>query len=269
MFNILSNENDTTQSRRRACKDKDKKSENNLRDMFLLLTEKRGEEIPKFVAHDLGKLPPITFDHIDVTVLLNKIQNLSITVDLLKAGMSDMCDTNLSMYQNNLSFKSRIENLEKNGTASGVNSDAKSIENENKSSDININECENIIDKVIQELPFVCMKCDHRFKSVSELSNHCENSHDELDSNKFSCSVCKMTFETWNDLNKHDGTHKSFDCVVCEYKSESEEELQTHLLSHRGEKQYACCECDRKFENKDQLLTHEIEHKPYACPDCT
>ena len=270
LFNILGTENDTTQSKtRRACKEKGKKSENNIRDMLLLLTETGAEEIPKFVAHDLGKLPPITFDHIDVTVLLNKIQNLSTAVDLLKVGMNDMCDTNLSIYQNNLSYENRIKNLENNGIASGVNSNAKSIENENKSIDINIDECENIIDKVIQELPFVCMQCDHRFKSASELSNHCRNSHDELNSNKYSCSVCEMTFETWNDLNEHDGTHKSFDCAVCVYTSENEEDLNTHMLSHRGEKPYACCECDYKFENKDQLLTHEIEHKPYACPDCT
>ena len=47
-----------------------------------------------------------------------------------------------------------------------------------------------------------------------------------------------MTFETWNDLNEHDGTHKSFECVVCVYTSESEEEIKMHMLSHRGEKPY-------------------------------
>lgn len=45
------------------------KTQRNLDDIVTLLKETDPENIPIFVARDLEKLPPITFDHIDVTPL--------------------------------------------------------------------------------------------------------------------------------------------------------------------------------------------------------
>lgn len=57
---------------KRVGDDKDSK---NLEDIVNLLQE-LGTNIPKFVAADLSKLPPITFNNIDVTVLLNRINQV-------------------------------------------------------------------------------------------------------------------------------------------------------------------------------------------------
>ena len=53
----------------------DSKNVKNLRDILSLLQEKGEVPMPKIVALDLGKLPPIGFNSIDVSVLLKKIQN--------------------------------------------------------------------------------------------------------------------------------------------------------------------------------------------------
>jgi hypothetical protein len=44
-----------------------------LEDIICMFKETDPEQIPMFVAKKLEKLPPVTFDHIDVTVLLKKI----------------------------------------------------------------------------------------------------------------------------------------------------------------------------------------------------
>ena len=53
------------------------------------MTESGDVEISVFVAHNKGKLPPIHFDHLKVTVPLDNIQNVSVAVNLLKEGMDE------------------------------------------------------------------------------------------------------------------------------------------------------------------------------------
>ena len=78
LFDKLIDEEDFTQfKKRRSYKPTDRKEEKNIRDIYQLLQEKGCTKWPKFVALDLSKLPPITFDHIDVTSLLN-IQNVKL-----------------------------------------------------------------------------------------------------------------------------------------------------------------------------------------------
>lgn len=60
-------------SRRRNKRKGDGKQQRIMEDIITLLKETDPEEIPIFVAKDLQKLPPVTFDHIDVTRLLKDI----------------------------------------------------------------------------------------------------------------------------------------------------------------------------------------------------
>ena len=102
LFGLLRDESDSTLfKRRRAGKSNETKSVNNLRDICQLLEEKGDAKLPDFVALDLGNLPPITFNHLDVSVLLSKIEKLSCNVNFLKEGMGkvtnscqSMCDFN-------------------------------------------------------------------------------------------------------------------------------------------------------------------------------
>ena len=72
----------------------------NLEDIFKILEEKGDANLPDFVALDLSKLPPITFDSLDVSVLLRNIDTLAFTVKSLQEGLSNVtnaytgiCDT--------------------------------------------------------------------------------------------------------------------------------------------------------------------------------
>ena len=67
-----------------------KKNVQNLDDVVKRLNEldPEREVIPFFVARDLGNLPPITFNSIDVSVLLAKIESMHDEVQLMRAGMT-------------------------------------------------------------------------------------------------------------------------------------------------------------------------------------
>lgn len=71
------NKCDQMVSRRR---DGTKKS---IQDIITLLKETDPDDVPTFVARDLNKLPPVTFDHVDVTSLLKDIV-------VLKASLVDV-----------------------------------------------------------------------------------------------------------------------------------------------------------------------------------
>ena len=60
-----------------------KRSVQNDNDIIRLLQEK-GTDTPTFVALDLAKLPPVTFDSIDVSTLLNSIRQNEAEITLLK-----------------------------------------------------------------------------------------------------------------------------------------------------------------------------------------
>lgn len=62
------------------------KDKHNMEDIIKLLNEK-GTDIPKFVALDLSKLPPITFDSIDVSALLNALRKTQDELKLMKDSL--------------------------------------------------------------------------------------------------------------------------------------------------------------------------------------
>lgn len=60
-------------SKKKSTRRREGKTQRNLDDIICLIKETDPEEIPIFVARDLQKLPPVTFDHVDVTRLLKEI----------------------------------------------------------------------------------------------------------------------------------------------------------------------------------------------------
>ena len=63
LFELCSSEDDST---RNISRKGPNKSKENLCDILKLLQEK-GSDIPNFVVKDLHKLPPVSFDNIDVS----------------------------------------------------------------------------------------------------------------------------------------------------------------------------------------------------------
>lgn len=73
-----------TQTRKVKRKVKDGKRDKDLFDVIEVFKSEEPEVIPCFVALDLNRLPPITFDHIDVTRLLKDLLKLQNDVQLIK-----------------------------------------------------------------------------------------------------------------------------------------------------------------------------------------
>ena len=88
LFDLCSDENTPRIIHRKGPK----KSNQNLEDIVKLMHE-RSSDIPTFVALNLQALPPVTFNSIDVSSLLNAIKKTQVEVDLLKQGMSAQAQT--------------------------------------------------------------------------------------------------------------------------------------------------------------------------------
>lgn len=70
------------------------KEERDLNDIVSLFKTVDPEEIPVFVARQLEKLPPITFDHLDCTKLLKDILRLQAEINSVKAGYATVQQLN-------------------------------------------------------------------------------------------------------------------------------------------------------------------------------
>lgn len=70
--------------RRKITRKKVGKSKRDLTDVITLFKELDPEHVPIFVAKDLHKLPPVTFDHIDATRLLKDILIIQTEVQSIK-----------------------------------------------------------------------------------------------------------------------------------------------------------------------------------------
>lgn len=67
---------------------------NNVKSCLKVLNE-AGENIPRFVSHHLDELPPVTFNSLDVSCLLGKIERLAMDISTMKQPMSaqtDVCE---------------------------------------------------------------------------------------------------------------------------------------------------------------------------------
>jgi hypothetical protein len=65
----------------------DQKDVNNVKSCIGLLNE-LGDKVPRFVSYHLDELPPVSFNSIDVSCLLAKIEKLSADVAIMKQGMT-------------------------------------------------------------------------------------------------------------------------------------------------------------------------------------
>ena len=87
------------------------KARKNIEDVISLLLE-LGGNIPTFVAKDLNKLPPLTFDAVDLTTLLNSISKTKAEVDQLKESMKIQCEVTKSLSDSAAHIHQRVTNLE-------------------------------------------------------------------------------------------------------------------------------------------------------------
>lgn len=70
------------------------KEERDMADIIKLFKSAEPTEIPVFVARQLEKLPPITFDHLDCTKLLKDIVRMQATINEMKTTYATLDDLN-------------------------------------------------------------------------------------------------------------------------------------------------------------------------------
>ncbi|KAJ2946725.1 hypothetical protein O0L34_g12782 [Tuta absoluta] len=83
---------------RRQGEDKKKK---NIKDVIKTLKEAEPDTLPIFVAKDLNRLPPVTFDHVDVTRLLKDLAIMKSEILAIRNDTASKAE--LSQLQTNLS----------------------------------------------------------------------------------------------------------------------------------------------------------------------
>ena len=110
LFDMCADENTS----RRKCRKGPKKKEQNIEDIVKLMMEK-GSDVPVFVAHDLSKLPLVTFDSMDVSTLLNNIKKTQDEVDMLKLCINTQNDTFEKLRSVVSAVDTRVRDLECRG----------------------------------------------------------------------------------------------------------------------------------------------------------
>ena len=79
--------------------------------MIRLLQEK-GEDVPKFATVNLSHLPPITFDSVDVSVLLNSIKRMENEMTITKDCMKTVHKTTSLLKDTTSTLKAWVSTME-------------------------------------------------------------------------------------------------------------------------------------------------------------
>ncbi|KAG5277834.1 hypothetical protein AALO_G00091890, partial [Alosa alosa] len=131
---------------------------------------------------------------------------------------------------------------------------------------------------------------DYLLESVSEhphvMAQKIHGQSDELNlqlkGGLHHCSVCKKTFMTLRELEKHQQTHsvwvnenrshkKTHTYSHCEKAFTTPSLVNHHLLTHTGEKSHKCAQCGNAFITSTDLKHHMLAHtgeKPRKCLKC-
>ncbi|CAG9821460.1 unnamed protein product [Phaedon cochleariae] len=109
----------------------------------------------------------------------------------------------------------------------------------------------------------ICSTCGKGFITASDLYHH-----EKIHANKraYRCETCPKAFNTSSDLHKHkicvhlDRSLWKYACTLCERKFPLKINLDSHIMAHRGEKNFSCHLCDRKCITKSVLQNHIQTH---------
>ncbi|XP_059608031.1 uncharacterized protein LOC132255877 [Phlebotomus argentipes] len=115
----------------------------------------------------------------------------------------------------------------------------------------------------LEDGPVACIACGEAFECLDDLKKHASVQH--LPEEAFECKTCGETFVTEVELDKHihEG-HSSpkFTCIVCKNTFEHHETLLGHLKRHEDEGidvssyMFECEKCGLKFTEELQMQFH-------------
>lgn len=94
--------------------------------MCLKVLNECGDNIPRFVSHYLDDLPPISFNHIDASALLTRIEQLSTDITCMKKSIAEQTNACEDLRVISACLDTRITAMEKQwddpGSVTGVKS---------------------------------------------------------------------------------------------------------------------------------------------------
>ncbi|XP_021927981.1 histone-lysine N-methyltransferase PRDM9-like isoform X2 [Zootermopsis nevadensis] len=125
-------------------------------------------------------------------------------------------------------------------------------------------------DSHMDDKPYVCEECGHKFARRGTLKTHMRSHTGEK---PFECEECGHKFTQRGHLKTHMRSHtgeKPFECEECGLKFTEGGTLKRHMRSHTGEKPFECEECGNKFARRGYLNIHMRSHtgeKPFECEE--
>ncbi|KAI5639566.1 hypothetical protein NE865_07932 [Phthorimaea operculella] len=190
--------------KRKISRRKDGKVERDLQDIITVFKETDPEKIPVFVARELHRLPPVTFDHIDATRLLKDLLVLREDVTKLKAE----CVTKKDLQ----------ETLENRKPSLPPQSVCPSEQPEYRSMNVNKNKRGAYMDSFqLDSGPIGLMHVNEPFNKSNEqqtiVSTH-KTTSTPIQQNDISLKICKNGQEgtTVQEHNTSDIRHRSAGC---------------------------------------------------------
>uniref|UniRef100_H2YXE0 C2H2-type domain-containing protein n=1 Tax=Ciona savignyi TaxID=51511 RepID=H2YXE0_CIOSA len=105
---------------------------------------------------------------------------------------------------------------------------------------------------------------------IVDLFNSSEIKLENLDAeNNFMCSICGRFYSKKIYLQKHMKQHsEDLACPICGKELVTKEGMKTHMLGHKGIKNYTCEICAKSFVSKKTLSVHQNLHSVNR-PICT
>ena len=116
-----------------------------------------------------------------------------------------------------------------------------------------------------------CTRCKMSFTSMEELTSHCATHKTTV---KHQCNMCDKRFSQKGHLMRHLRIHsgeRPFQCAVCDKGFIQKYNLTIHSHVHSGERPFKCTLCDKQFKQKNTLTKHLFIHngeRPFQCTLC-
>lgn len=191
---------------KRIVRKGEKKHVNNISDILKILSETSTEKLPIFVAKDLHRVPPVTFDHLDVSSILKTMAGMKTEILTLKHTLqeevSKLTDeiNLLKNAKNHYQSERRVLSSRHDRKVSSVPS-SQPFEN-------NVT-----AEAVLPDNPPEQGECEFGSQSVSFVSPHTVSTHLTLGGPSFSRVAGGAKKRTHDDRNESDDNDDGFQMV--------------------------------------------------------